>query len=126
VTAGQSLTVHLPDKKTVFLVPSTTKWRTLMPVPVIWMLVAPLPVRSLMLALYLVEGSISLMPCFCPPLPVTTLFAVIPLMVVLVIAVMITPLVLFIPFSGVLFAVVVWIVVGSDPNRGNQCPTHEK
>jgi hypothetical protein len=47
-------------------------------------------------------------------------------MVVLVIAVMITPLVFFIPLPGVLFAVVVWIVVGPEPNWGNQGRTHEK
>jgi hypothetical protein len=97
-----------------------------MPVSVIWMLVAPLPVCSLLRALYLVEGSISLMPRFPPPLSITALFAVIPLMVVFVIAVMIPPLMFFIPLSGVLFAVVVWIVVGQDPNRGNQRRTHEK
>jgi hypothetical protein len=89
------------------------------------MFVAPLPVGSLMRALYLVEGTIGLMPCFPPPLPVTAIFAVIPSMVVLVIAVVVPPL---IPLSGVLLSVVISRigVGGLDPNRGYQCRTHEK
>jgi hypothetical protein len=89
------------------------------------MFVAPLPVGSLVGALYLVEGTISLMP-FRPPLPVTAVFAVIPLMVVPVITVVVPPLVLFIPLSGVFTSIVSRIVVGPDPHRGNKCRTQEK
>src|SRR5579864_771774 len=88
------------------------------------MFVAPLPVCPLLSALYLVEGTISLMP-FRPPLPVTSVFAVIPLMVVSVIAVVVPPLFFFIPLSGI-FTSVVLIVVGPDPHWGNKCRTQKK
>jgi hypothetical protein len=101
------------------------KMQPLAPVSVIWMFVAPLPVCSLLRTLYLVEGTISRMP-FRPPLPVTGVFAGIPSMVVPVIAVVVPPLVSFIPLSGVLTSVVSRIVVGPDPHRGNKCRTQEK
>ena len=89
------------------------------------MFVAKLPVCSLLRTPYLVEGTISLMP-FLPPVPVPAVFAVIPLMVVPVVAVVVSPLVSFVPLSGILTAIVSKIVAGLDPRRGNKCHTQEK
>jgi hypothetical protein len=89
------------------------------------MFVAIFPVCSLMRALQLVEGTISLMP-FRPPVPVPAVFAGIPLMVVPVVAVVVPPLVSFVPLSGILTAIVSKIVAGLDTHRGSKCHTQEK
>jgi hypothetical protein len=89
------------------------------------MFVAILPVCSLLRAPHLVEGTVRLMP-FLPPVPVPAVFAVIPLMVVPVVAVVVPPLVSFIPFSGILTVVVSKIVACLDFHRGSKCHTQEK
>jgi len=82
----------------------------------IWMFLAILPVCSLLRALQLVEGTINLMP-FRPPVPVPAVFAIIPSMVVPLVAVVVPPLVYFVPLSGILTAVVSKIVAGLHPHR---------
>jgi hypothetical protein len=89
------------------------------------MFVAILPVCSLLRTPYLVERTISLMP-FLPPVPVPAVFAVIPLMVVPVVAVVVPPLVSFVPLSGILTAIVSKIVAGLNPHRRNKCHTQKK
>jgi hypothetical protein len=89
------------------------------------MFVTILPVCSLLGPFQLVKGTINLMP-FRSPVPVPAVFAVIPSMVVPVAAVVVPPLVSFVPLSGVLTAVVSKIVAGLDTHWGNKCHTQEK
>jgi hypothetical protein len=83
------------------------------------MFVAKLPVCSLLCSMELVEGTIDLVP-FRPPGPVPAVFTVIPLMVVPVVVVIIPPLVSFVPFSGILTAVVSKIVACLEPDGANK------
>ena len=93
--------------------------RDLAAIVTIWMFVAILPICSLPRALQPAEGTINLMPFF-PPVPVPAIFAVIPLMVVSVVAVVIPPLGSLVPFAGILTAVVSKTVAGLNPYRGNK------
>lgn len=83
------------------------------------MFVAILPVCSLLSPLQLVKGTINLMP-FRSPVPVPAVFAVVPSMVVPVVAVVVPPLVSFVPLSGILTAVVSKVVACLEPHRGNK------
>jgi hypothetical protein len=57
---------------------------------------------------------------------VPAVFAVIPLMVVPVVAVVVPLLVSFVLLSGIVTAIVSKIVAGLDPYWGNKCHTQEK
>jgi hypothetical protein len=63
---------------------------------------------------------------FRSPVPVPAVFTAIPSMVVPVVAVVVPPLVSFIPLSGVLTTVVSKIVAGLQPYRGNKSYTKQK
>jgi len=99
-----------------------TRTGVLAAIVTIRMFVAILPVCSLLRPLQLVEGTINLVS-FRSPVPVPAVFAVIPSMVVPVVAVVVPSLV---PLSGVLTAVVSKIVAGLDPRWGNKGHTQEK
>jgi hypothetical protein len=89
------------------------------------MFVAILPVCSLLRVPYLVEGAISLV-FFLAPMPVPAVFAVIPSMVVPVVAVVVPPLISFVSLPGILTAVVSKIVAGLDPYRCKKCHAQDK
>ena len=78
------------------------------------MLVSILPVSSLLFPVKFVEGTIKVM-FFSPPAPVPAVFGVIPSMIIPVVAVVIPPVVPFVPLSGILTAVVPKIVSGLEP-----------
>jgi hypothetical protein len=89
------------------------------------MFVAILPVCSLLRAPQLVEGAIGLMP-FLSPMPVTAVFAVIPSMVIPTVAVVVPPVVSFVPLSGILTAIVSKLVARLDSHRVNKCHAQDE
>ena len=89
------------------------------------MLVTILPICSLLRSVKFVEGTISFMS-FSSPAPVPAVFVVIPSMIVPVVAVIIPPLVPFVPLSGVLTAVIPKIVSGLEPYWCDKSHTQQK
>ena len=89
------------------------------------MFVAISPVCSPLRSVESVEGAINFMP-FSSPAAIPAVFAVVPLVIIPVVAVIISPLVPFAPLPGFFPAVVSKIVPGLEPHRGTKSHTQEK